>query len=109
MNIRGWIDDMLNHLSDDEFDIDFFNERLYLPDAQYSYTKRALSIYGNPPSLVRYGLAHLIGHELAHHEHAKRFDGDTGDDFSPEFQAIEREMIEKIWELCMQEHEPEDT
>ena len=109
MNIRGWIDDITAELCEDEIDIDFFNQRLYLPDAQYSHTKQAMSIYGNAPSLVRFGLAHLIGHELAHHEHAKRYDGDSGDDFSPEFREIEREIIEKIWALCLNEHEPEGT
>lgn len=106
MNIKGWIDEILNKLIEEDITVEFYKERYYLPDASYSEKHKKVAIHGNGPSLARLGIAHLLGHELAHHKHVELY-GNTGDDFSPEFKEIEREMIEKIWEICLEEHEPE--
>lgn len=108
MNIKGWIDELLKKLSDDEeINIVFYKERCYLPDASYAVGRKGnkeMSIYGNPPSLIRYGIAHLLAHELAHAKHAELY-GDYGDDCSRQFKDIERDFIQKIWDLCLKEHE----
>ena len=101
MNIRGWIDDLLEDF-DEEIETNYFKERRYLPDAVYSPTRDYITIWANVPSLARYGLAHLLGHELAHKIHQEKF-SEPGDDFSDTFREIEREMIEKIWEKCRED------
>jgi hypothetical protein len=101
MNIRGWIDEILAELGE-EVKINYFNERRYLPDAIYNPKRNSVTVWVNPPSLVRYGIAHLLAHELAHKVHQDRY-GDPGDDFSDTFREVEREMIEKVWEMCRED------
>lgn len=109
MNIRGWMDDLLLELADegDEINLLFFKERCYLPEAEYKHQRDRIGVRGNGPSLARLGLAYLIAHELGHRKHAKLYDGDTGDDYSDQFLKIEREYIEKVWDMCLMEHEEE--
>lgn len=105
MNIKGWMDDILKKLTNDpDIEANINNIRCYLPDATYSPTYKKIDIYGNAPSILRYGIAHLLGHELAHHYHLKKY-GDVGNDSSPEFQRIERCFINRIWDLCLEEHD----
>ena len=101
MNIRGWIDEILEEFGED-VKTNYFKERLDLPDAIYNPTRDSITIWANGPSLVRYGIAHLLAHELAHKKHQERY-GEPGDDFSDTYQEIEREMIEKIWEMCRED------
>lgn len=103
MNTKGWADELLKKLGYD-LKINVFNRRVYLPDAVYDPHDNHIYIYGNPPSLVRTGLLYLIVHELAHHEHLKRY-GNTGDDYSESFKEIENELKEKAWEIFLEEVE----
>lgn len=109
------MEDLLKELSTDpEIKILFNNKRAYLPEAAYidrtnigwyeGDNVKEINITGNAPSLVRLGIAHLICHELAHAEHKRLYD-DMGDDYSPIFKMIEASMIERIWNLCLKEHE----
>jgi hypothetical protein len=109
MNLKGWGEELLSKMTNDEVTLLFIKKRFYMPDGGYRKPKDRIEIWGNGPSLARYGLAHLIGHELSHREHAKRYDGDSGDDSSETFKEIEREFIEKIWEICLEEHENSET
>ena len=107
MNLKQWMDDLLIQLSD-EVEIEFINKRYYLPDAAYSRDKKEnkdiITIYGNAPSLVRAGILYLLGHELAHHEHEKKY-GHRGDDYSSSFVEIETGIKHQIWEIYLNEHE----
>jgi len=103
MNTKGWADELLKKLGYD-LNINVINKRVYLPDAIYSPSSEEIYIYGNPPSLVRTGLLYLIVHELAHHEHMKRY-GTTGDDYSESFTEIENELKLKAWEIFLEETE----
>lgn len=104
LNLRGWMDDLLSKLCDDpEVQLTFIKKRVRLPYAVVGRGKD-IHLYGNGPSLARLGIAHLLGHELAHLKHLELF-GVMGDDDSPLFQKLEHDLINRIWELCLQEHE----
>lgn len=107
MNLKGWMDEILHKLSGTkEIITEIKREPHYLPYAGYIKGKKdeLIRINGNPPSLVRIGLAHILAHELAHREHLELY-GDYGDDFSEAFRELEWMYIQKIWELCNKEHE----
>jgi len=108
MNVIGWMNEILSKLSGDDIELEFKKGRYYFPDASYIVTKKypngLMRIKGNPPSLVRIGLAYLIAHELTHHEHNKIF-GNVGDDGDMVFQIMERKMLNKVWEICLEEQE----
>lgn len=105
MNLKQWIDDILKKLgADEEVKAELINERHYLPDAVYSGTLKEILMYGNPPSFARLGIAYLLSHELAHHEHMK-LHGNPGDDSDEEFRRIERLMLDKLWDICLEVHD----
>jgi Zn-dependent peptidase ImmA (M78 family) len=107
MNLKGWMDEILEKLSGTkEILTEIKREPHYLPYAGYIKGKKneLIRINCNPPSLVRYGLAHLLAHELAHRKHLELYDT-YGDDFSEVFRDLEWEYIQKIWEICNDEHE----
>lgn len=104
LNLRGWMDDILSELSDDpEVTLTFIKKRVKYPYAAVGRDKD-IHLFGNTPSLARLGIAHLLGHELAHLKHLELF-GVMGEDDSPLFQKLEHDLINRIWELCLQEHE----
>jgi hypothetical protein len=106
MNIKQWIDDLILHLSE-EVETEFIHERFYLPEAVYNESSGRITLYGNPPSLVRAGILYFLCHEVAHHEHLKRY-GEVGDDYSESFLEIETELKHKMWEVYLKEHENKD-
>jgi len=105
MNIIGWAREILKIFGENKgVSIIFENNRVYLPYAVLSPTYKLIGIYGNVPSLVRLGLCHLIGHELAHLKHYELY-GNTGDDYSSSFIHMENEETRKIWKRCLEEHD----
>lgn len=105
MNLKGWMDQLLQALTDDpEVYINYHKSRVNLPYAAANPRNKEIGIYANGPSLARLGIAHLIGHELAHLQHLEIM-GTPGEDNDPLFQQLERAFINKIWELCLAEHE----
>jgi hypothetical protein len=107
MNIKQWMEDILIKLTDgdtEDIELSFITERLYVPDAVFNRSDNGITFYGNPPSFVRIGIAYMLAHELAHYTHNDIY-GDPGDDYSEQFQEIERMYFDKVWELCLDEHE----
>jgi hypothetical protein len=91
----------------EDFEIKMVKRRVKYPDIVFNNEKSKkgdlplLSIFGNEPSLIRFALGYIISHELAHYEYRKLYGYNPDEDFLPEFKEIERDLIEKFWDVCM--------
>lgn len=105
MELKNFVEDLLKELYDKEdINIRVERKRHYLPDAVYDKEDGEIILYGNPPSFARLGLAYMLAHELAHHEHFKDFGRVGGDD---EYSFVDKflELIDRVYELCLREHD----
>jgi hypothetical protein len=107
MDINNEARKILKKLGYEDIEFEVKKARHYFPYGASATDKegiRFIQFIGNEPSLTRLGLAHFIAHELAHFRYRELNEPHPEEDFQPEFRKLEREMIEKIWALCDEEH-----
>ena len=107
MDINNEARKILKKLGYEDIEFEIKKARHYFPYGASATDKkgvRFIQFIGNEPSLARLGLALFITHELSHHIYRKKNKPHPNEDFQPEFRKIEREMIEKVWEFCREEH-----
>jgi hypothetical protein len=103
--------DILKKMGYEDIEFVFERKRHNFPHAIYAYSPKEVQdiivVEGNEPSLARFGLAMLIIHEISHFEYRRKYKSSPYEDFTEEFKKIERELIEKLWIICSEEHENE--
>lgn len=106
--MKSHIDQILEDLDLDGFEIQIHNKRCKYPTANIypNMNPPLIIVEANKPSLIRYALANLLLHEQAHHKFHKKYRRYKGDHHSArEFQRIERELLGQLDCLIVEEHD----
>jgi hypothetical protein len=109
MDFNKFVTELLKELGYEDFEFVFEKKRHQFPHAIYAYSPKEaqdiIKVEGNNPSLIRYGLAMLVIHELAHFIYRRNNESHPDEDYTEEFKEIERDLIEEFWAICLEEHE----
>jgi hypothetical protein len=109
--MKSQLDKVIQLLELEGLDISINNQKCTFPTADLYVKSGEVVITANKPSLIRYAIANLLCHELAHIEFIKRLENEGINPFEldhhneSEFQEIERDYLEKVNHLIFLEHD----